>query len=190
MTVPYRSGRRSSSSHSSTSSYPSSATIAHPANTHHPVAMSENKDSESQWIFTEEELLRTPSALDGISPESEREQRGKGCNFILQMGIQLKLPQLTLATASVFLHRFYMQNSLKKHHYYVCPLWLIPLFSILFLLPLSALFFIGWVVGLTIPPLGDRRYGPVRGYQGGGEHAQIWRARRRMRPSRSEEPQP
>jgi hypothetical protein len=82
--------------------------------------MSDIQDPESQWIFTEEELLRTPSVMDGISPESEREQRGKGCNFILQMGIQLKLPQLTLATASVFLHRFYMQNSLKKHHYYVC----------------------------------------------------------------------
>ena len=81
--------------------------------------MSERQNLESQWIFTEEELLRTPSVLDDISPEVEREQRGKGCNFILQMGIQLKLPQLTLATASVFLHRFYMQNSLKKHHYYV-----------------------------------------------------------------------
>ncbi|CUS14829.1 unnamed protein product [Tuber aestivum] len=80
--------------------------------------MSERQNLESQWIFTEEELLRTPSVLDGISPELEREQRGKGCNFILQMGIQLKLPQLTLATASVFLHRFYMQNSLKRHHYY------------------------------------------------------------------------
>ncbi|KAH0604354.1 uncharacterized protein H6S33_006731 [Morchella sextelata] len=76
-------------------------------------------DSESQWIFTEEELLRTPSVLDGLSPEAEREQRSKGCNFIVQLGIQLRLPQVTLATASMFLHRFYMQNSLKKHHYYV-----------------------------------------------------------------------
>lgn len=75
---------------------------------------------ESQWLFTEEELLQTPSVLDGISPEVEREQRSKGCNFITQLGIQLKLPQLTLATASTYLHRFYMQNSLKKYHYYVC----------------------------------------------------------------------
>jgi hypothetical protein len=74
---------------------------------------------ESQWLFTEEELLQTPSVLDGISPEVEREQRSKGCNFITQLGIQLKLPQLTLATASTYLHRFYMQNSLKRHHYYV-----------------------------------------------------------------------
>jgi len=75
-------------------------------------------ECESQWLFTEEELLQTPSVLDGISPAMEREQRSKGCNFIIQLGIQLKLPQLTLATASTYLHRFYMQNSLKRHHYY------------------------------------------------------------------------
>lgn len=76
-------------------------------------------DWDSQWLFTEEELLQTPSVLDGITPEQEREQRSKGCNFITQLGIQLKLPQLTLATASTYLHRFYMQNSLKHYHFYV-----------------------------------------------------------------------
>lgn len=113
MTVPQGSGRRFPSN-----SNPSATTLITYLGHPYP-EMSERQNLESQWIFTEEELLRTPSVLDGISPELEREQRGKGCNFILQMGIQLKLPQLTLATASVFLHRFYMQNSLKKHHYYV-----------------------------------------------------------------------
>ncbi|KAL9095149.1 MAG: hypothetical protein Q9163_006527, partial [Psora crenata] len=80
--------------------------------------------AESQWLFTEEELLRTPSILDGLSPEKERENRGKGVNFILQVGIMLKLPQTTLAAASVFLHRFYMRHSMQDvpgrqgHHYY------------------------------------------------------------------------
>ncbi|TGZ83297.1 cyclin-like protein [Ascodesmis nigricans] len=73
---------------------------------------------DSQWLFTEEELKRTPSNLDGITPQQEREMRSKGCNFITQLGIQLQLPQLTLATASMYLHRFYMQNSLKRYHYY------------------------------------------------------------------------
>lgn len=68
--------------------------------------------AEAQWIFTEDELLRTPSALDGMPPEKERENRGKGVNFIIQVGIMLKLPQLTLATASVFLHRFFMRYSM------------------------------------------------------------------------------
>lgn len=80
--------------------------------------------AESQWLFTEAELLRTPSILDGLAPEKERENRGKGVNFILQVGIMLKLPQITLATASVYLHRFYMRHSMfdlptrPGFHYY------------------------------------------------------------------------
>ena len=80
--------------------------------------------AESQWLFSDEELLRTPSILDGLTPEKERENRAKGVNFILQVGIMLKLPQITLATASVFLHRFYMRHSMengadhKGLHYY------------------------------------------------------------------------
>ncbi|KAI4186022.1 MAG: hypothetical protein L6R41_003756 [Letrouitia leprolyta] len=80
--------------------------------------------AESQWIFTESELLRTPSILDGLSPEKERENRGKGVNFIFQVGIMLKLPQVTIATASVLLHRFFMRHSMVDapgrpgFHYY------------------------------------------------------------------------
>ncbi|KAL8682110.1 MAG: hypothetical protein Q9186_001815 [Xanthomendoza sp. 1 TL-2023] len=80
--------------------------------------------AESQWIFSEGELLRTPSILDGLSPEKERENRGKGVNFIFQVGIMLKLPQVTLATASVLLHRFFVRHSMVEaagrpaFHYY------------------------------------------------------------------------
>ncbi|KAL8826635.1 MAG: hypothetical protein Q9191_003683 [Dirinaria sp. TL-2023a] len=81
--------------------------------------------AESQWLFTDEELTRTPSILDGMPREKERESRAKGVNFILQVGIMLKLPQITLATASVYLHRFYMRHSMvdvppdrKGLHYY------------------------------------------------------------------------
>ncbi|MCJ1473841.1 hypothetical protein MMC13_002493 [Lambiella insularis] len=82
--------------------------------------------AESQWLFTEDELLSTPSILAGLSPAKERESRSKGVNFILQVGIMLKLPQITLATASVYLHRFFMRHSMVEdkaagrpaHHYY------------------------------------------------------------------------
>ena len=59
-----------------------------------------------------------------MAPEKERENRSKGVNFILQVGIMLKLPQITLATASIFLHRFYMRHSMQNSargpglHYY------------------------------------------------------------------------
>lgn len=76
----------------------------------------------NQWLFTEAELASTPSILDGIEPADERCRRAKGVNFIIQAGILLKLPQLTLATASVFFHRFYMRMSMVPekgglHHY-------------------------------------------------------------------------
>lgn len=80
--------------------------------------------AESQWIFTEAELSRTPTVLDGIPEDKERENRAKGVNFIVQVGIMLKLPQVTLSTASVFLHRFYMRHSMESagdrpgFHYY------------------------------------------------------------------------
>ena len=70
--------------------------------------------AESQWLFTESELLLTPSILAGLSSQKERESRGKGVNFILQVGIMLKLPQITLATASVYLHRFFMRHSMVE----------------------------------------------------------------------------
>jgi protein BUR2 len=78
---------------------------------------------QSQWLFTPQELLRSPSILDGMTPEQELINRQKGVNFITQVGIMLKLPQLTLATASVYLHRLFMRQKMPTersaglHHY-------------------------------------------------------------------------
>ncbi len=88
-------------------------------------------DESSQWLFTEDEMLSTPSILDGLTPEEERVRRAKGVNFILQVGILLKLPQLTLAVASTFFQRFYMRKSLVPekggiHQYVSLPLHILP----------------------------------------------------------------
>ena len=82
-------------------------------------------EAEAQWIFSEAELANTPSIQDGMTQAEEQETRAKGVNFIVQVGIMLKLPQLTLSTAAVFFQRFLMRGSLKKerngipklHHY-------------------------------------------------------------------------
>ncbi|KAF3491504.1 cyclin [Arthroderma uncinatum] len=68
--------------------------------------------NESQWLFTDSDLRYAPSILDGMSMETEHTQRSKGVNFITQVGILLKLPQLTLCTASVYMHRFFMRYSM------------------------------------------------------------------------------
>ncbi|WBW74385.1 P-TEFB associated cyclin, cyclin T Pch1 [Schizosaccharomyces osmophilus] len=72
----------------------------------------------SQWIIRKEDLEYTPSALDGIPLVQEQIQRSKGCNFIINVGLRLKLPQITLATANAYFHRFYLRFSLKDYHYY------------------------------------------------------------------------
>lgn len=81
--------------------------------------------TQSQWLFTPEELRLSPSILDGMPITQELANRQKGVNFITQVGIMLKLPQLTLATASVYLHRFFMRHAMVQnnkpglHHYSV-----------------------------------------------------------------------
>jgi protein BUR2 len=78
---------------------------------------------QSQWLFTQADLLRTPSILEGMPAAQELANRQKGVNFITQVGIMLKLPQLTLATASVYLHRLFMRQKMPTeknpglHHY-------------------------------------------------------------------------
>lgn len=60
-----------------------------------------------------------------MTQADEQEIRVKGVNFIVQVGIMLKLPQLTLSTAAIFFQRFLMRASLRKerngipklHHY-------------------------------------------------------------------------
>ena len=49
-----------------------------------------------------------------MTQAEEKELRAKGVNFIVQVGILLKLPQLTLSTAAIFFQRFLMRASLKS----------------------------------------------------------------------------
>ncbi|KAL2408449.1 Cyclin pch1 [Exophiala dermatitidis] len=81
--------------------------------------------AQSQWLFTPEELLLAPSIVEGMPVAQELANRQKGVNFITQVGIMLKLPQLTLSTAAVYLHRFFMRHAMVQnnkpglHHYSV-----------------------------------------------------------------------
>ncbi|KAI1819581.1 cyclin-like protein [Xylaria intraflava] len=76
----------------------------------------------NQWFFTQQEILSSPSVLDGLPPTEERLRRAKGVNFIYQAGVLLELPQITLYVAGVFFHRFFMRRSMVEekqgiHHY-------------------------------------------------------------------------
>jgi hypothetical protein len=96
-----------------------------PLVSHPPVAMTiRGIETPSQWLFTEEDVRNSPSVHDGLPVVEEISRRAKGVNFITQAGILLKIPQLTLGTASVFFHRFYMRYSMVPEkggiHHYVC----------------------------------------------------------------------
>ena len=86
-----------------------------------------------QWLFTLEDFAQTPSVLDGMSMKQERDNRAKGVHFLTQVGIMLKVPQTTLSTAALFLHRFFMRHSMvdqpgqTSYHYYVSGIPLISL---------------------------------------------------------------
>lgn len=76
----------------------------------------------NQWSFSADEILSTPSVVDGLPPAEERLRRAKGVNFIYQAGVMLDLPQITLWVAGIFFHRFYMRFSMVQekggiHHY-------------------------------------------------------------------------
>ncbi|CAM0945725.1 unnamed protein product [Alopecurus aequalis] len=68
------------------------------------------------WYFTREELEKlSPSRKDGITESKESEIRHLCCSFIRDVGIRLKIPQMTIATAIIFCHRFYLHQSLAKN---------------------------------------------------------------------------
>ena len=87
-----------------------------------PIITTVPQHTQEQWLFKDEELNATPSILQGMPVAEERSRRAKGVNFITQAGILLKLPQVTLGTASMFFHRLFMRIGMDEkyggiHHY-------------------------------------------------------------------------
>jgi len=76
--------------------------------------MSTNIFSLSNIIFKKEEIEISPSIKDGIPKETEIKLRVYGSELIANSGILLKLPQATIATGQVLLHRFYYLRSFKE----------------------------------------------------------------------------
>ncbi|WVO17750.1 hypothetical protein L204_105448 [Cryptococcus depauperatus] len=65
-------------------------------------------------LATLEQIVATPSSRDGIPSDLEDDLRVVGCMLIQEAGIMLDLPQNTMATAQVLLHRFYYVSSLAS----------------------------------------------------------------------------
>ncbi|XP_067372130.1 cyclin-T2a isoform X1 [Channa argus] len=74
------------------------------------------RGSSSKWFFTREQLENTPSRSCGVEPDRELSYRQQAANLIQDMGQRLNVSQLTINTAIVYMHRFYMHHSFTKFH--------------------------------------------------------------------------
>ncbi|KAI8621645.1 cyclin-like protein [Chytriomyces sp. MP71] len=71
-----------------------------------------------QWRYSVHELRHPPSVVEGAALSEDRDVRSKAAKYISNMGISLRLPQLVIATAQTFMHRFYMRQSSRRHKYH------------------------------------------------------------------------
>ncbi|KAF6166703.1 hypothetical protein GIB67_005565 [Kingdonia uniflora] len=71
-----------------------------------------------KWYFTRKEIEEnSPSRKDGIILRKETHLRSLYCSFLQDLGIKLKVPQLTIATSMVLCHRFYLCQSHAKNEW-------------------------------------------------------------------------
>jgi len=84
-----------------------------------PTGLPIMSNSDSRWIFSLEKIEYTPSRIEGVTKENELHERQEAALFINDLGIKLKVNQLCINTAIIYMHRFYMIHSLKKFHHYI-----------------------------------------------------------------------
>ncbi|XP_004294091.1 PREDICTED: cyclin-T1-4-like [Fragaria vesca subsp. vesca] len=72
----------------------------------------ERLEEGSCWYFYRKEIEEnSPSRLDGIDLKKETYLRKSYCTFLQDLGMRLKVPQVTIATAIIFCHRFFLRQS-------------------------------------------------------------------------------
>ncbi|KAJ7546085.1 hypothetical protein O6H91_08G024200 [Diphasiastrum complanatum] len=74
--------------------------------------LEEPEYSSSNWYFTRDEIEKnSPSRRDGVDVNKETYFRKSYCTFLQDLGMRLKVPQITIATATVMCHRFFLRQS-------------------------------------------------------------------------------
>ncbi|RLN94392.1 hypothetical protein BBJ28_00017310 [Nothophytophthora sp. Chile5] len=69
----------------------------------------------SNWLFTESELLASPSRNDGVPLNEEKLRRRKACMFTVKLAGALHVAMPVQRAAAVYLHRFFMRRSMRHH---------------------------------------------------------------------------
>ncbi|POW12869.1 hypothetical protein PSTT_04119 [Puccinia striiformis] len=68
-----------------------------------------------QWLWPPQALYGTPSQKLGMGWPEEIHLRARAVNWIVRTSINLQLPQLIIATAAAYVHRFYMRKPLQRY---------------------------------------------------------------------------
>ncbi|XP_057329800.1 cyclin-T-like [Microplitis mediator] len=71
-----------------------------------------------KWYLNKEELKNSPSFKDGISAEKELDYKQQAAYLINDLGKRLKLSEVCVHTAIVYMRRFFIHHSLAKFHRY------------------------------------------------------------------------
>ncbi|CAH9134680.1 unnamed protein product [Cuscuta epithymum] len=74
------------------------------------------EEGGGSWYFSRREIEEnSPSRHDGIDLKKETYLRKSYCTFLQDLGMRLKVPQVTIATAIIFCHRFFLRQSHAKN---------------------------------------------------------------------------
>ncbi|KAJ1386746.1 Cyclin-like [Sesbania bispinosa] len=79
---------------------------------------SKDKQEEllGRWYMSRKEIEEnSPSRKDGVDLKKETYLRKSYCTFLQDLGMRLKVPQVTIATAIIFCHRFFLRQSHAKN---------------------------------------------------------------------------
>ncbi|KAL3644581.1 Cyclin-T1-3 [Castilleja foliolosa] len=82
----------------------------------HKIFQESPEESGGRWYFARKEIEEnSPSRRDGIDLKKETYIRKSYCTFLQDLGMRLKVPQVTIATAIIFCHRFFLRQSHAKN---------------------------------------------------------------------------
>ncbi|KAM9828786.1 cyclin-T1 isoform 6-T7 [Syngnathus typhle] len=70
----------------------------------------------NKWYYNRQEIDNNPSRRAGLDPDKELSYRQQAANLLQDMGQRLNVSQLTINTAIVYMHRFYMVQSFTRFH--------------------------------------------------------------------------
>ncbi|KAK7279824.1 hypothetical protein RJT34_24882 [Clitoria ternatea] len=80
------------------------------------ISKEKQEETLGRWYMSRKEIEEnSPSRKDGIDLKKDTYLRKSYCTFLQDLGMRLKVPQVTIATAIIFCHRFFLRQSHAKN---------------------------------------------------------------------------